>query len=110
MYAAPTYVLGDSGSNECPAGYVRITDASACERAATAMGKKWSGKTSYIHMPDRPSGCFWWYGSDVFLNYHPTGSGYQNRLLLCTGAPIFRTLQRDESPSLIPSAGHALNA
>jgi hypothetical protein len=110
VYAAPTYVYGDWGSNECPAGYVRITDASACETAATAMGKVWlADPTDTV---DRPSGCFWNEegGSNVFLNSHLIGSGYPRRLLLCTGAPIFRTRQRDELPSLIRAAGHASNA
>jgi hypothetical protein len=79
------YVYGDSDSNKCPAGYVRIMDGQACESAATTMGESWNSDLK--NRNDRPRGCYLSKeeegGMNVYLNSHPVGSGFPHRLLLC---------------------------
>ena len=92
LSCAGTFVSGDLGSNECPAGSVRIVTEAACRTAAAA-----AGKTLYspfvVTYPARPRGCTYTSTNDAYFNTHAVGAGgYSGAQLLCaatvtTGAP-----------------------
>ena len=89
LEALDTYTWGASGTNDCPTKYFRIMSEEACRTAAIAFGKTYGGVTQ--QRSDRPRGCFW--NSDaggftVFINPDAVGSGYPDRLLLCSGARL----------------------
>jgi hypothetical protein len=89
-------VSGAAGSNECPAGSVRIETGAACRTAAAAAGKTvYEGfldpfVVSYDYLP---RGCYFVASiNHVYFNTHPVGgAGQSNFRLLCaavtTGAP-----------------------
>jgi hypothetical protein len=77
-------VLGAPNTNVCPAGSARIGTAAACESAAAAIGKSYSG---YMTVPGFPSGCFT-NPPFVEFNDHPTGAPYPNMQPLCAGKPL----------------------
>ncbi len=88
---AGAYVFGDEGSNECPAGSVRIETEAACRTAATAAGK--TPSSYFVETdPDYPRGC---YASTnyAYFNIDAVGAGQFSSRLLCaalaatTGAP-----------------------
>jgi hypothetical protein len=81
---------GADGSNECPAGSVRIETDAECRAAAAAMGK--TAGSSFVESESAfPRGCY--YGSTnnvAYLNPHALGAGSSGYRLLCaatTGAP-----------------------
>jgi hypothetical protein len=88
-------VFGTAGSNDCPAGSVRIIDETACRNAAVAAGKTAAlgfVETNSIY----PKGCYYDSITDAAaLNNHATGASNPRTLLLCcdgctaapTGAP-----------------------
>ncbi len=86
LSCAGAYVSGADGSNECPAGSVRIETEPACRAAATAAGKAWGG--AGIEATD-PRGCFCT-TNDAYFNAHAAGAGVSGAQLLCAaaGAPI----------------------
>ena len=55
---AGAYVSGSAGSNECPAGSVRIEAESACRTAATATGKT-AGSPLVATLAVAPKGCYY---------------------------------------------------
>ena len=80
---------GAAGSNECPAGSVRIEAEAACRTAAAAAGKTFSFVETYSASP---RGCY--YDTDYSVanfNAHAVGAGCFGYQLLCaalaTGAP-----------------------
>ncbi len=83
------YVSGAAGSNECPAGSVRIEAEDACSIAAAAAGK------TFIRVatdPYAPRGCNYYTGTDdAYLNKDAVGAGNSGSKLLCaalaTGVP-----------------------
>ncbi len=81
-------IAGADGSNECPAGSVRIETAAACFTAATDAGKTpWS---PFVMTYDfYPRGCFYVTDSNyAYFNTHAVGAGLSGFQLLCaTGAP-----------------------
>jgi hypothetical protein len=87
-------VSGAAGSNECPAGSVRIEAEAACRTAAAAAGKTASTSTSSPFVrtgSTRPRGCYYTSTNEAYFNAHAVGAGY-SVLLLCaalvtTGAP-----------------------
>ena len=93
---------GAAGSNECPAGSVRIEAEAACRTAAAAAGK--TVPSVFVQTdPYVPRGCY--YASDsnsVYNNYayfnpHPVGAGDSIYRLLCVitaGAPPLARVQR----------------
>ncbi len=87
LWCAGAYFSGAVGSNECPAGSVRIEAEAACRTAAAA-----AGKTFYFVVTDPipPRGCYYVTSSNAaYFNTHPVGAGDSNRQLLCaTGAPL----------------------
>ncbi len=106
------FVSGADGSNECPAGSVRIATEAACRTALTAAGKTASSPfvwaDSYY-----PRGCYYWTSCDAILcrmganfNTHAVGAGNPHFLLLCaavlTGAlppaPMHFRAHRREQP------------
>ena len=89
LEAPDAYAWGASGANECPTKYFRIMSEEACRNAAIAFGKTYGGITP--QRSDRPRGCFWNTdagGFTVFINLDAVGSGYPDRLLLCSGARL----------------------
>ncbi len=91
---AGAYVSGESGSNACPAGSVRIETEAAC-RFAAAAADKIVGQWGYPFVETRsawPRGCCYHnYDNTAYFNTHAVGAGAgdPNRQLLCAaGAPI----------------------
>jgi hypothetical protein len=85
------YVSGAAGSNECPAGSVRIEAEAACRTAAAAAGKTPSS-TFVVTNSARPPGCHYESSfNTAWFNSVPVGAGSSTYLLLCaavtTGAP-----------------------
>ncbi len=86
---AGAYVSGAAGSNECPAGSVRIEAEAACRTAAAAAGKTFvSVETASYY----PRGCFYDTINNAYLNAHAVGAGFYGYQPLCativtTGAP-----------------------
>jgi hypothetical protein len=81
LSCAGAYVSGVAGSNECPAGSVRIETEAACRTAATP-----AGKTFYIveTAPAYPRGCYHFTnGIYAWFNTHAVGAGNSNTRLLC---------------------------
>ncbi len=75
---------GAAGSNECPAGSVRIETEAACRTAAAAAGK--TVPSSFVETdPEYPRGC---YSSTniAWFNAHAVGAGDSNARLLCAAA------------------------
>ena len=87
---AGAYVSGASGSNECPAGSVRIETEAACDNAAAAVGKEFGFAVTY---PNFPRGCIYSMKQPdvVMFNTDAVGAGRSGIQLLCaavtTGAP-----------------------
>ncbi len=89
LSCAVAYVSGAAGSNECPAGSVRIEAEAACRTAAAAAGKTFS---SVVTLSTAPRGCFYsTISNNAYFNTHAVGAGDSNTQLLCavgtTGAP-----------------------
>ncbi len=90
---AGAYVSGAAGSNECPAGSVRIEAEAACRAAAAAAGK--TAASAFVETDSAyPRGCYYYTGSGAaFFNTHAVGAGRSGSQLLCaaaaatTGAP-----------------------
>ncbi len=95
LSCAGAYVSGAAGSNECPAGSVRIVTRGACRAAAAAAGKT-AGSTVYPFVEtdrDVPRGCYYTTGGNAHLNADADGFGASYARLLCaavatTGAPL----------------------
>ncbi len=77
-------VLGDFGSNVCPAGFTGIGSEVACQFAVSTLGfvyvKNYSN-SAY------PKGCYG-NGTHAWLNTHPTGSASATRQRICQPAPV----------------------
>ncbi len=81
---AGAYVSGAAGSNECPAGSVRIEAEAACLAAATAAGKTPSLFGFVETSSTYPRGCYY----DTTFNFaqfnpHAVGAGESYSHLLC---------------------------
>ncbi len=86
---AGAYVPGAEGSNECPAGSVRIEAEAACRTAAIAAGMTFR----YVETEStRPRGCYFrTENHNAIVNTHAVGAGYSTALLICAnerGAPL----------------------
>ncbi len=92
---------GAAGSNECPAGAVRIETEAACRTAVAAAGKPlyaivWGMETDSVFVEtnsDLPRGCYYTTSSNyAWFNTHAVGAGDSYSQLLCaavtTGAPL----------------------
>ena len=92
LACAGAYVSGAAGSNECPAGSVRIETEAACRTAAAAAGKTFS---AVVTSSTAPRGCYYFTtNSNAWFNTHAVGAGNSNTQLLCpaaatTGAPPY---------------------
>ncbi len=86
---AGAYVSGAAGSNECPAGSVRIVAEADCRTAVVAAGKTpWS---PFLETTSKwPRGCCYTTSTNnAYLNNDAVGAGHSNTQLLCaitTGA------------------------
>jgi hypothetical protein len=89
---AGAYVFGAAGSNECPAGSVRIETEAACRTASAAAGKT-PGSTFVEAESIYPRGCYFYTsGNTAYFNTDAVGAGVSTAQLLCaalatTGAP-----------------------
>jgi hypothetical protein len=109
---AGAYVSGDRGSNECPAGSVRIETEAACRSAATAAGKS-AGSSEYPFVdtdPTSPRGCYYDNNNVAWFNTHAVGAGLSAYQLLCaalatTGAPLTRRRRTDGGAEKVASNG-----
>jgi hypothetical protein len=99
---AGAYVSGAAGSNECPAGSVRIETEAACRTAAAAAGK--TVPSSFVEVaPLFPRGCYYLTGINnrAFFNIDAVGAGWSAAQLLCdaraatTGVPLQRRRRTD---------------
>jgi hypothetical protein len=86
LSCAGAYVAGAAGSNECPAGFVRIETEAACRVAAAAAGKP--PAYSFVETdPDYPRGCYYStsYNSfnNAYFNTDAVGAGQSFSRLLC---------------------------
>jgi hypothetical protein len=88
---AGAYVFGSWGSNECPAGSVRIETEAACRAAATAAGKTPNLIGFVGTSSTSPRGCSYASTNYAEFNPHAVGAGSSSKRLLCaavtTGAP-----------------------
>ncbi len=93
LVRAVEYVYGAPGSNDCPSGFTRITDAAACRAAATAMGKAVSAGSFLEKVGDYPSGCYRFEGGQgrVYLNSASPGAERAGTQLLCGASPCYGT-------------------
>ncbi len=90
---------GAWGTNECPAGSVRIEAEAACRTAALATGKTPSTSNPFVQTrPDALRGCYYLINNTAYFNADAVGRGSVVSLerLLCadlavtTGAPLTR--------------------
>ncbi len=89
LSCAGAYVSGAAGSNECPAGAVRIEAEAACRTAAAAAGKT-AGSPFVVTNSNSPRGCYYRTTNIAFFNTHAVGAGYSQQLLCAAataGAP-----------------------
>ncbi len=100
LSCAGAYVSGAAGSNECPAGSVRIETEAACRTAAAATGKP-AGSPFVETLPGSPRGCYWYisFSTKAYFNTHAVGAGESCSEPLCAaaataGAPSRRALMR----------------
>ena len=89
---AGAYVSGAAGSNECPAGSMRIEAEAACRTAAAATGKAPNTVGFVVTYSGYPRGCYYTtILNNAYLNTHAVGAGNSYTQLLCaavtTGAP-----------------------
>ncbi len=94
LLCAGAYVSGALGSNECPAGSVRIEAEAACRTAAAAAGKTILESDFVWTESAYPRGCYYTTNNNAWFNTHAVGAGSSIRQLLCaivtTGAPLAR--------------------
>ncbi len=87
LSCAGLYVSGDEGSNECPAGSVRIETEGACRTAAVAAGKNLPMFTPFVEtFSDYPRGCYYSTLTNyAYFNPEGFGAGQSSSRLLCAG-------------------------
>ncbi len=89
-------MIGAVNTNVCPAGSVIIASASACQSAAVATGRTYSGTTASAL---RPRGCYvFTTANTVWFNTDPAGGTMSTSLPLCSAST-------DDSPSAVPNLG-----
>ncbi len=100
LLCAGAYVSGADGSNECPAGSVRIETEAACRTAVAAAGKTEGTPLNPFAQKysNLPRGCYYVGGNDAYFNSHRLGAGFALTWLLCasltTGAPLHADARR----------------
>ncbi len=97
---------GDSGSNACPAGSVRIETEAACRTAAAAAGKGLAS-TFVGNFSTTPRGCYYTINDNALFNTHPVGAGKVGSRLLCAAAATTGARARVHSVSHFVPRGHA---
>ncbi len=85
LSCAGAYVSGAAGSNECPAGSVRIAAEAACRAAAAAAGKTIPGWDFVETYGSVPRGCYY-RTNYAYFNTHAVGAGHWAYRLLCAAA------------------------
>ncbi len=93
LSCAGAYVCGAAGSNECPAGSVRIETEAVCRTAALAAGKTLTAASAFVEtLSTYPRGCYYYTSTNAaYFNRDAVGAGFYTAQLLCaamtTGAP-----------------------
>ncbi len=93
LSCAGAYVSGADGSNECPAGSVRIETEAACRTAALAAAGMTPWFDFVVSYSTYPRGCYYTsIGNVAWFNDHAVGAGFSGYQPLCattvtTGAP-----------------------
>jgi hypothetical protein len=92
LSCAGAYMSGAAGSDDCPAGSVRIETEAACRAAAAAAGKTDAGSAFAQPTPGLPRGCYYDTSNNIaHFNTFAAGTGSLGSQLLCaamtTGAP-----------------------
>ncbi len=72
---------GADGSNECPAGSVRIETEAACRTAAAAAGRTIPSSGFVGTDPAWPRGCYYDSTNSAYFNPDAVGAGYSTQLL-----------------------------
>ncbi len=91
------FVVGEAGTTSCPVGSSEIASAFACQSAAVATGRMYSGTTVSA---SRPRGCYVFKTANtVWFNTDPAGGG-----TLSTSLPLCSASTAD-SPSAVPDLG-----
>jgi hypothetical protein len=85
LSCAGAYVVGAAGSNECPAGSVRIEAEAACRTAAAAAGKTILESIFVMTASSFPRGCYTRLNL-AYFNPHAVGAGSSGYQLLCATA------------------------
>ncbi len=81
---AGAYVLGAINTNSCPAGSSFITAAVQCQAAATALGLRYGGSTTYGR---QPRGCARLASTNmVEFNSHASGAADPDYTAICAAA------------------------
>jgi hypothetical protein len=90
------YISGAAGSNECPAGSVRIEAEAACRAAAAATGK--AANVPFVEtISSYPRGCYYYtIVNTAYFNTDPVGAGKSGYQLLC--AAVTTTGARTNTP------------
>ncbi len=102
LSCAGAYVSGADGSNECPAGSVRIETEAACRTAAAAAVKTIVESLFVGTYSTAPRGCYYRTSNSVaYFNTHAVGAGLSTMQPLCAalattaGAPLKRRRRTD---------------
>ena len=108
LSCAGEYVPGADGSNECPAGSVRIETEAACRAAAAAAGK--TTTSSFVETRSAyPRGCYYYSDNAAYFNTHAVGAGRSSSLLLCAVSTGAQPAQTD-ARACTPASSAALHA
>jgi hypothetical protein len=96
LLVSAAYAVGQAGTTSCPVGSREITSASACQSAAVATGRIYSGTTVAT---TRPRGCYvFTTANTVWFNTDPAGGTTSTSLPLCSATTA-------DSPSAVPNLG-----
>ena len=77
-------MFGAAGSNECPAGSVRIEAEAACRTAVAAAGMTPPASGLFVlTRATYPRGCFYHSSNTAQFNTHADGAGFSISRLLC---------------------------
>ncbi len=92
LSCADAYKSGAEGSNDCPAGSVRIETEAACRTAVTATCKT-EASTFVVTNPNFPRGCYTGNDQNIrisgWFNDHAVGAGdsrFRPQCAVSTGA------------------------
>ncbi len=91
---------GAEGSNECPAGSVRIETEAECRAAAAATGKTAASAFVQTYSFNPRGCCYYTSGNNAYFNAHAVGAGNSNYRLLCATTGALRATDAHSSRAL----------